>query len=495
LRKTLLKILIVLLCIKSYAQQSYFNKRIAFGCGENGQKIIPNGNGYDLISSVNCLGNGLRSVFARLDSSGNLIFTKVHGMDYHHYFSGGYGGFIALEDSSYVFAGTITDSSGVRDALLYKLSNVGDSIWIKQYGDTSFQSGWEAKHVRDNGFILTGQTYSYGANGDAMILKTDSMGNEQWQQHYGGSYYDIAVSMDTCFDGGYIICGATTSFGVGVGSQFENGYIIKTDSAGNMQWSKALGGIYDDVFWNCKQSKNGSFVFAGGYTYNDPGYPNCCFSYSKPWIAKLDTAGDTIWDKKYGPVVFNTSLFSLKELANGDLIATGWVYDTTVNHQRGLIIRVTSQGDSLWYRVYENLHANNSQNYLYDISPTNDGGFIAIGFVVPVIPDTGVQNTWVLKIDSNGCEIANCLLSAEGKVVNYSNGLTIYPNPSTGVFNISHNYYEIETTEVYNCIGEKVFSREGSSEQIDLSKASLGVYFYCIKTRQGKFFKGRIVKE
>jgi hypothetical protein len=490
-----LSIVIVLLSINLYAQQNYFNKRIAFGCGENGQKIVQSGSNYDLISGVNCLGLSLRTVFARLDSAGTVLFTKIHGVDYHNYFSGGLGGLIRLQDSSYIFAGTMDDTLSNDDAILYKFSKDGDSIWIRQYGDTLFQSGWEARHVRDNGFILAGQTCTYDTRGDVMTIKTDSDGNQLWTKHYGGIYYDIAGSIDTCFDGGYIICGATTSYGAGVGSQFENSYAIKTDSLGNLKWYKAFGDIYDDVFWNCKQSKDGSYIFAGHYTYNDTHYPICCYSYSKPNIVKLDTSGATIWDKKYGPVVFNTTLYSIKELDNGDLIATGWIYDTTVHNQRGLIIRVNSQGDSIWYRDYENLHAPNSQNYLYDISPTDDGGFIAIGFVVPVSPDTGVQNTWVLKIDSNGCEVVNCVLSAEGILVNYTNGITLYPNPSSGIFHIEHNYYEIEEAEVYNDIGVRVFSQKGSLQQIDLSKEASGIYFYSIKIKNGNIFKGKIIKE
>src|SRR4051812_41114295 len=93
---------LILLNISNYAQQNYFSKRYTFGCGQNGQKILQEGSNYILITSVSCLGPGLKSVFVRLDSSGNVMIEKIHGVNLHHYFSGAFAGLIRLRDSAYV---------------------------------------------------------------------------------------------------------------------------------------------------------------------------------------------------------------------------------------------------------------------------------------------------------------------------------------------------------------------------------------------------------
>ena len=154
-------------------------------------------------------------------------------------------------------------------------------------------------------------------------------------------------------------------------------------------------------------------------------------------------------------------------------------------------------GDSLWMHTYENLHGPYSDNYLYDIAPTNDGGFIAVGALSPVQPDTGQQDIWILRVDSNGCEIANCVINSIGEI-NYSNasdGFGVYPNPSTGRFYFKNSKYEdIEKIEVYSYTGQCAFMSTGNKEEIDLSSYDTGIYFYKILTKEKTLWQGKMMK-
>jgi hypothetical protein len=494
-------ILLILLGKSLIAQQYYFNRRYDFNQSsvEEGGIVISTDSGSLVLIGTTASGGNIKRCLLFLDESGNIQTYKLDSLPNSDIYVSRGTNLIKLPNNK-LLNGCGVNFSGNAQAALTVFDSIQNVEWMQVYGDDSFQTGWMSRHTRDNGFILTGQTSTFDFYGDAMLIKTDSLGAFLWEKHYGGVGEDITFAMDTCFDGGYILAGYTKSFGIGTPSlRCGNCYAIKTDSLGNLKWYKTFGDIYGEPFYCCLQSNDSSYVFAGHWVNTDPYYPNCNVGAvrSTPYIVKLDTAGSVIWAKTYGAIGSDITIFSIKELDNGDLVAAG-IYDhlgLPNDGFRGLIIRVNSVGDSLWYLTYNPGVSNLTDGFLYDICQSNDGGFIATGQAYPKPPDTGNQDVWVLKVDSNGCEVANCVLSSSGELISYSNGLTLYPNPSTGVFNISHNYYEIETTEVYNCIGEKVFSREGSSEQIDLSKASLGVYFYCIKTRQGKFFKGRIVKE
>jgi hypothetical protein len=494
-------ILLILLGNSLIAQQYYFNRRFDFNGSsvEEGATVIATDSGSLVLLATTATGGFTKRGLLFLNDTGGIQTYLLDSFPNSDIYTSRGTNLIKLPGGK-LATGSSVYQSGQVNATITVFDSSQHVEWMQAYGDDSFQSGWMARHTRDNGFILTGQTSTYDFYGDAMLIKTDSAGTQLWDKHYGGNRYDIAVAMDTCFDGGYIMAGYTKSFGIGTPSlSCGNCWAVKTDSLGNFKWQKTFGDIYGESFWSCLQSKDSNYIFAGFWVNMDGYYPNCNSGpiRSTPFIVKLDSSGNVIWQKTYGAVGQNIVLNSIKELSNGDLIAAG-TYDHLGLPQdgfRGLIVRVNSNGDSLWYLTYNPGLSNLTDGFLWDIAQSNDGGFVATGQAYPKPPDTGNQDIWVLKVDSNGCEIANCVLSSSGELISYSNGLTIYPNPSTGIFNINHNYYEIETTEVYNCIGEKVFYREGNSEQIDLSNTASGIYFYTVKTKQGRVFKGRIVNE
>jgi hypothetical protein len=501
--------LLILLGQNIFAQQYHFNKRYDLNqsSAEGGSTVISTDSGsLVMFATTNSTGTGglLQRGLLFLNDTAFIQIYHLDSIPNIYIFISLGTNLIKLSNNELITGSSIQDTLGNVDATLTRFDSSQHVKWMTAYGDTGFQSGWMARHTRDNGFILAGQAgvNNFGYNDDAMLIKTDSNGVIEWQKYYGGYKNEVASAMDTCFDGGYILAGDTKTFGVGTPSQrCGNCYAIKTDSVGNLQWYKTFGGVYGDAFNSCLQSKDGNYVFAGNYVISDPYFPNCNIGSikSKPYIVKLDTAGNTIWAKTYGATAYDMTIFSIKELANGDLIGAG-TYDTAGSPPgvRGLIVRTNNNGDSLWYLTYSGFIDNISDSYLYDIALSNDGGFVATGWVVPhMSADTGNQDIWVLKIDSNGCEVANCIIPSTGDIINnYPNDFGFYPNPSDGIFNIHNEMNAILVeAEVYNCFGAKVFTQKGSLQRIDLSKEPDGIYFYSIRIKNGRVFKGKIVKE
>ena len=62
------------------------------------------------------------------------------------------------------------------------------------------------------------------------MTRTDANGDSLWTRTFGGSSFDDGSSVRQTADGGYVICGETYSFGAG-DADF---YLIKTDADGRL---------------------------------------------------------------------------------------------------------------------------------------------------------------------------------------------------------------------------------------------------------------------
>jgi hypothetical protein len=70
-----------------------------------------------------------------------------------------------------------------------------------------------------------------------VALFTQSTYAVTFAKTYGGTNWDLAYSVQQTSDGGYIVAGNTYSFGAGANDFF----LIKTDANGNVQWAKTYG--------------------------------------------------------------------------------------------------------------------------------------------------------------------------------------------------------------------------------------------------------------
>jgi len=184
-------------------------------------------------------------------------------------------------DGGYILAGYTESFGSSNDAWILKLDANGNVQWQKAYGGTSYDWGILIQQTSDGGYIVAGETNSFGSGwGDAWILKLDANGNVEWQKAYGGSNYDWANSIQQTSDGGYIVAGETYSFGSG----FGDAWILKLDANGNVEWQKAYGGSNRDDGNSIQRTSDGGYILAG--------YTESFGSSNDAWILKLDSNGD-----------------------------------------------------------------------------------------------------------------------------------------------------------------------------------------------------------
>lgn len=347
---------------------------------------------------------------------------------------------LVLPDGRITVAGTTVDPTDTMRSALYWFSASGEPLsYIEILPIAMEWITYQHKNTPDGGFILTGVTSATGFQ-DIFLLKTDSLGNVQWWQTYGHpTRADYATSVDILPDGGYCIGG---EYPLTLNNVVQ--WVIRTDSLGNLIWQQPRGLPVESSFNAAVlATSDGHITYAAGK------YSGGNDQQHWPNLVKLDTAGNELWDKTYGTAFFGTGFFSLAELPGShDLIACGQRYYQAMGgipYSKGLLLRTNSQGDSLWMReyFYYNSLMTDGAGTLRDVQPTPDGGFVAVGAAYGSIsgnnPPGLSQDVWVVKVDSLGCIEAGCniITGIESQVTNLSEALRVYPNPVASGGNVT----------------------------------------------------------
>ncbi len=255
------------------------------------------------------------------DSQGNLIWQRCLGSSVND---------IALqmklddEDNIYVIGeshgddGDITDPCNLLDFWIAKLSSDGELLWDRTLGGSNFETGICILPTSDGGYIAGGYTSSNDGDvsctnptmmhSDAWIIKLDSNNNIEWDHCYGGSFDETTLDIIATEDGGYIFVGGTNSNDGDVsgfhgvpGGDYDI-WVWKTDSWGNLEWQKCLGGSLMEGRGEITDAGNGEYII-NGYTdsndgdvsgnHSNPGYPDV-------WILKIDNEGELLWQQCFG---------------------------------------------------------------------------------------------------------------------------------------------------------------------------------------------------
>jgi hypothetical protein len=308
-------------------------------------------------------------------------------------------------DGGYVMAGTTKSfGAGGNDFYLIKLDADGDLIWSRTYGGNGEDDVNSMQQTRDGGYVITGWTYSFRTGGyDIYFVKTNSSGDLQWSRTYGGAGANWANSIEQTTDGGYIISAGTNNFGAGG----QDVYLLRTDSSGNLLWSKTYGGSSSEQGFYVKQAIDGGYVITG-YT----------FTYGAGaddiYLIKTDESGNLLWSKTYGGVSSDIP-GSIQLTSDGGYIIGGFTSSFGTGGGDIFLIRTDGSGNLSWSRTYGGA----GYDRAYTTQQTSEGGYImagttnsfgAGGYEVYLVKADGSGNLmWSRTFGGKGSESGSCV--------------------------------------------------------------------------------------
>jgi hypothetical protein len=422
------------------------------------------------------------TVLIKYNQNFDTIWTSTYGKKHYPYDSSYIARNFAGIENGFVIVGTLviqTDSSGF-------------------YIPTSEIA------FRNNEAILTSNVDYYYYH-EPYLLIMDSLGDVEYEYSYPDSgFYFHGNSIVQTSDGGYAI-GAYKhiigNYGIAIGDPI----ILKTDSLGNKEWELNLGGPYPDGTAILCRSEDGHIIAVSRYDLDSVYHDKYL---SKVQLTKVDNEGYIIWNKFLGDKELWSRPTNLRIDSSGGYIISGKTADNYYPDEpfdMGFILRTNDEGDSLWYRKYAVLWDKSSSNYLYDAIPTSDGGFLGAGYCLPAGQDTGTKDAWIIKVDSLGCTSPTDCWVGEKEIVwvtsETGNQIKIYPNPAQTWFGVeigknkeSDRSSTVEVFDLFGRLTEMVEIPKGQNIiRLYVSDWKRGMYLVRVKKRNSVLGSGKLV--
>lgn len=258
----------------------------------------------------------------KIDASGNELWKKTFGSSNSSEVCYSVS---ETSDGGFVLGGSNLD--------IIRIDTSGNEVWNKRFDNINTSGDfYSVKENSDGSFMATGWGYiNNNVKRDIILLKIDASGNELWHKFFGGSNDDFVLSGILTTDGGYLLGGYTFSSGAGA----ADGYLIKTDSSGNEEWSQTYGESDDETIQSVIESSDGGYIFTGSKRPPSGGSNDV-------WVVKVDSSGNEEWNKTFN----GSNGYSIIESADGGIVIGGYTQSNGSNDM--LLIKVDSEGNRIF---------------------------------------------------------------------------------------------------------------------------------------------------
>jgi predicted secreted protein len=246
---------------------------------------------------------------------------------------------VATSDGGYALAGSTTLGVSISDYAyfwLVKTDELGNREWNRTYG---LGVAFSVVAASDGGYALAGYKGSFWTPVPCLV-KTDALGNMQWNWTYGEIGGFVARSLIATNDGGYVLAGGS--------------WLVKTDALGNVEWNRTCGYYVNSVV----ATSDGGYALAGGRDDNF-------------WLVKTDAFGNMQWNMTYGGTGVENG-YALLQSSDGGYVLTGSTNSFGAGGNYFWLVKTDALGNMQWNQTY-------GEGSAYSLVATSDGGYALAG--------------------------------------------------------------------------------------------------------------------
>jgi hypothetical protein len=452
-----------------------WSKYISGPAGSVGYSVIQTSDGGYAISGATALtSGGNNNVYvAKLSSTGVLQWTNIiHSANSANDNDEGYG-IVQTLDGGYAICAL--DETGPNDNMyVIRLGSGGGLRWTREMTGTYYTYGSSILLTKTGDILACGSTQNYGKGGSNMYLvKFDTLGTLISTRTIGGRLDEMADDIAHTRDGGYVLCGSSTSFG----NDSLNGdvYVVKLDSTMKIQWTRTIGGKNYDDGASVAQTTDGGYAVAG--ITNSLSDTN----HGDAYIVKLDSAGTVSWTTSAGGPYLDEGN-SLVATSDGGCAFVGLTLPTQFGSEYAYLVKVSPTGTLC--------------------SPNASGGSISSGGAI----DSGGTATVVTLTTSSSGTTGNgptrstiCSVLGIDNLEAVENDMEIYPNPVSDKITIKFNTAvttdKIRITDITGreLMEENLNGLTSDIYEVNVSSLSSGMYFITMESNKtiqtSKFIK------
>lgn len=341
--------------------------------------------GYTIAGFTNSFGQGVGIYLFHTNANGVVLWSKQYG-------NLAYGQAIDQTwDYGYIIAGLMYSPPGYH-YLAVRTDNNGDTLWTRVINNgispgAASDGKMSVCQTYDGGFAFTG---FYDANNCFGIIRTDANGNIKWTKSYGLNGEKSHCIIQT-YDYGFILCGYTFNFGAGD----YDAYLVKTDSLGNIVWTRTYGTAGVEEAFSVQQTSDNGYILTGKTQ------PGGILSQGYVFLIKTDVNGDTLWTRRYGGSVGEIG-YSVRVPSSGGYIVTGVTYSFGAGGQDVYLLRTDNLGNVVWSKAYGGVNDEFGTSVIHDFWP---GGFIVTGETSSF--GSGGIDVYLIRTDENGSSGCN----------------------------------------------------------------------------------------